>query len=76
MYMYRLLLFSVGTNLGPKFKGFILFSSNFSPASFTIPSLITDQIVSIHHASIFQEILNKQHLAIQYTIEYENGNKS
>ena len=28
------------------------------------------------HANTFQEILNKQDLAIQYTIEYENENKS
>ena len=31
---------------------------------------------SKHHANIFQEILNKQDPAIQYTIEYENENKS
>ena len=31
---------------------------------------------SKQHASAFQEILNKQDPAIQYTIEYENGNKS
>ena len=28
------------------------------------------------HANTFQEILNKQDPAIQYIIEYENGNKS
>ena len=31
---------------------------------------------SRHHANTFQELLNKQDPAIQYTIEYENGNKS
>ena len=31
---------------------------------------------SKHQANTFQEILNKQDPAIQYTIEYENGNKS
>ena len=31
---------------------------------------------SKHQAKTFQEILNKQDPAIQYTIEYENGNKS
>ena len=29
-----------------------------------------------HHANIFQKILNKQDPAIQYSIEYENENKS
>ena len=29
-----------------------------------------------HQANTFQETLNKQDSAIQYTIEYENGNKS
>ena len=31
---------------------------------------------SKHHASTFQELLKKQDPAIQYTIEYENENKS
>ena len=31
---------------------------------------------STHQANTFQEILNKQDPAIQYTIEYENRNKS
>ena len=31
---------------------------------------------SKYQAKTFQEILNKQDPAIQYTIEYENGNKS
>ena len=35
-----------------------------------------DRFTSKHHANIFQEILNKQDPAIQYTIEYENENKS
>ena len=34
------------------------------------------RFTSKHHANIFQEILNKQDPAIQYTIEYENENKS
>ena len=34
------------------------------------------RFASKHHANIFQEILNKQDPAIQYTIEYENENKS
>ena len=34
------------------------------------------RFTSKHHANTFQEILNKQDLAIQYTIEYENENKS
>ena len=34
------------------------------------------RFTSKHHANTFQEILNKQDPAIQYTIEYENGNKS
>ena len=47
MYMYGFYLFSIGTNLGPKFKSFILFSSNSSPVRFTMPSLIIDRVVSI-----------------------------
>ena len=35
-----------------------------------------DCFTSKHHANIFQEILNNQDPAIQYTIEYENENKS
>ena len=31
---------------------------------------------SKHQANTLQEILNKQNPGIQYTIEYENGNKS
>ena len=34
------------------------------------------RFTSKHHANIFQEILNKHDPAIQYTIEYENDNKS
>ena len=34
------------------------------------------RFTSKHHANTFQEILNKQDPAIQYAIEYENGNKS
>ena len=34
------------------------------------------RFTSKHHAKVFQEILNKQDPAIQYTIEYENKNKS
>ena len=34
------------------------------------------RFTSKHHAKVFQEILNKQDPAIQYTIEYENENKS
>ena len=34
------------------------------------------RFTSKHHANIFQEILNKQDPAIQYTIEYENEKKS
>ena len=34
------------------------------------------RFLSKHQANTFQEILNKQDPAIQYTIEYENGNKS
>ena len=34
------------------------------------------RFTSRHQANTFQEILNKQDPAIQYTIEYENGNKS
>ena len=34
------------------------------------------RFTSKHHANTVQEILNKQDPAIQYTIEYENGNKS
>ena len=34
------------------------------------------RFTSKHHSNTFQEILNKQDPAIQYTIEYENGNKS
>ena len=34
------------------------------------------RFTSKHHANIFQEILNKQDSDIQYTIEYENENKS
>ena len=34
------------------------------------------RFTSRHHANTFQEVLNKQDPAIQYTIEYENGNKS
>ena len=33
------------------------------------------RFTSKHHANIFQEILNKQDPAMQYTIEYENENK-
>ena len=33
------------------------------------------RFTSKHHANTFQEILNKQDPAIQYTIEYENRNK-
>ena len=34
------------------------------------------RFTSKHHANTFQEILNKQDPAIQYTIEYENENES
>ena len=34
------------------------------------------RFTSKYHAKTFQEILNKQDPAIQYTIEYENGNNS
>ena len=37
---------------------------------------VNARFTSKHHANIFQEILNKQDPAIQYTIEYENENKS
>ena len=37
---------------------------------------IRRDVTSKRHANTFQEILNKQDLGIQYTIEYENGNKS
>ena len=34
------------------------------------------RFTSKHHANTFQEILNKQDPAIQYTIQYKNGKKS
>ena len=34
------------------------------------------RFTSKHHVNTFQELLKKQDLAIQYTIEYENENKS
>ena len=34
------------------------------------------RFTSKHHVNTFQAVLNKQDPAIQYTIEYENGNKS
>ena len=34
------------------------------------------RFASKHHSNTFQEILSKQDLAIEYTIEYENENKS
>ena len=37
---------------------------------------IRRDVTSKRHANTFQEILNKQDPAIQYTTEYENGNKS
>ena len=47
MFMYGLFLFSVGTNLGPKFESLILFSSSSSSVRLTIPSLTIDWVVLI-----------------------------
>ena len=52
MSMYGLFLFCVGTNLGPKFKTLIVFTSNSSLVRFTISSLIIDRVVSVGVVSI------------------------